>query len=130
MDRSISESLLDQQALAGIGNVYKSEVLHVERVSPFAANRDLDDATLARLVATARRLLQANIDRTGSAERVTTRGDRSVRGSLYVYRRAGRPCRRCGTRILARRQGITLPRITYWCPACQGDGTPQPTAPV
>ena len=57
------EALLDQRALAGIGNVYKNEILWIERVSPFARVADVDDETLDRLVATARRLLVANVDR-------------------------------------------------------------------
>ena len=125
---SAAEALLDQQALAGIGNVYKSEVLFIERVDPFALVGDLDDETLARLVDRARVLLLANRD---VAARVTTgtagggppspaaasigrpRGSRT-----WVYGRAGRPCRRCGTLIRVRRHG-DLPRATYWCPRCQ-----------
>ena len=83
----------------GIGNVIKNEVLWIERVSPFAPVRDLDDATLTRLVATARRLLLANVDPRRGPERVTTEGDRGAPGPLYVYGRRGRPCRRCRTRI-------------------------------
>lgn len=116
----IGAVLLDQGALAGIGNVYKSEVLFAERVDPFAPVVDLDDLTLDRLVATASRLLRANAQRSRGTERVTTEGDRAAGGSrLWVYRRAGRPCRRCRTLILAARQGADLPRTTYWCPSCQ-----------
>jgi endonuclease-8 len=117
--RPIAEALIDQRALAGIGNVYKSEVLFIERVSPFAAVETLDDATLERLVATGERLLRANVTATGRAERVTTTGDRGVPGPLYVYGRAGRPCHRCRTLIQRVRQGDALPRLTYWCPNCQ-----------
>jgi len=115
----IAAALLDQRALAGIGNVYKSEVLWLERVSPFARVADVDDDTLARLVATARRLLVANATATRGPERVTTAGDRAAPGPLYVYGRTGRPCRRCGTAIASRRQGSDPARTTYWCPACQ-----------
>lgn len=119
-DRAIAEALLDQRALAGIGNVYKSEVLFIERVDPWTRVGDLDDATLARLIETARRLLVANADRRRGPERITTRGARSAAGqSLWVYGRAGRPCRRCGALIDRRRQGTDLPRLTYWCPRCQ-----------
>jgi endonuclease VIII len=117
--RPIAEALIDQRALAGIGNVYKSEILFIERVSPFAAVETLDDATLERLVATGERLLRANVTATGRAERVTTTGDRGVPGPLYVYGRAGRPCHRCRTPIQRVRQGEALPRLTYWCPNCQ-----------
>jgi endonuclease VIII len=117
---SIAEAIIDQRALAGIGNVYKSEVLWIEQVSPLAVVTDLDDQTLARLIATARRLMLANAGRANGAERVTTVGDRGAPGPLYVYGRSGRPCRRCGTSIASVRQGRDLPRTTYWCPTCQG----------
>jgi endonuclease-8 len=117
---SIAEALVDQRALAGIGNVYKNEVLWLERVSPFAPVADLDDAAIGRLVATAHRLLNANVDARHGAERVTTAGDRGAPGALYVYGRTGRPCRRCRAPIVVTRQGLDLPRSTYWCPTCQG----------
>jgi endonuclease-8 len=106
-DLSIAEALLDQRALAGIGNIWKNETLFEERVSPFATVGSLDDATLDRLVATARRFLQASVAR-------------SRPGPFRAYNRAGRPCRRCGTLIFAIQQGRELPRTTYWCPSCQG----------
>jgi endonuclease VIII len=122
----IAGALLDQQALAGIGNVYKNEILWIERVDPFTRVRDVDDATLAALVATAHRLLLANAGGSGPGrsargpQRVTTGGDRGALGPLYVYGRGGRPCRRCGDRIVATRQGADPPRTTYRCPTCQG----------
>lgn len=119
-DLEIGVALLDQRAMAGIGNVYKNEVLWIERVSPFTRVADLDDGTLDRLIATGHRLLKSNVDVRRGAERVTTAGDRGAPGPLYVYGRQGRPCRRCGTRITVTRQGTDLPRSTYWCPTCQG----------
>ncbi len=126
----IADALLDQRALAGIGNVYKNELLWIERVAPFATVAEVDDETLGRLVASARRLLVANVAPTGSAaggERVTTAGDRGAPGPLYVYGRTGRPCRRCRTRIESVIAGVDIPRRTYWCPACQA--TPAPGQP-
>jgi endonuclease-8 len=117
---AIGEALLDQRAVAGIGNVYKCETLFLGRVDPWARVGDLPDATLAELIGIARRLLLANADRRRGPERVTTAGDRSADGPLWVYGRAGRPCRRCGTRVRRGRQGTELPRSTFWCPACQG----------
>lgn len=109
----VGVALLDQTALAGIGNVYKSEVLFLGRVSPFARVRDLDDATLDRLVATAGELLRRNL---GAGQRRTT--SPLAPGRLWVYRRSGQPCRRCGARIERRVQGEQA-RSTYFCPACQ-----------
>ena len=119
---SIAEALVDQRAMAGVGNVYKCEVLFIERVSPFVPVGEVDDATLRRLIETSTRLLRANValQAARGAERVTTAGDRSADGPLYVYGETGRPCPRCGTTISARQQGLELPRITYWCPGCQG----------
>jgi endonuclease-8 len=119
---SLAAALLDQRAMAGVGNVYKSEVLFVERVDPFAPVVATDDETLRRLVATSRRLLLENRE---TGPRTTTShpaGSRSPSERLWVYDRAGRPCRRCGTRIRRRSHG-ELDRVTYWCPSCQLAGT-------
>jgi endonuclease VIII len=103
----IASALLDQRALAGIGNIWRNETLFAERIDPLAAVRSLDDATLARLVETARRLL------TRSA------GVAPGRATTHVYRRAGRPCSRCGTLIRSAALPGEVPRTTYWCPRCQ-----------
>jgi endonuclease-8 len=114
--RSIAEGLLDQHALAGIGNVYRNEVLYIERIDPGTPVDRLDDACLDRVIATARTLIRANL---GEAARSTTGGARTAAGQrTWVYGRAGRPCRRCGTLIRASRLG-ELPRAIYWCPRCQ-----------
>jgi endonuclease-8 len=125
----IGVALLDQRALAGIGNVHKSEVLFIERVDSFARVGELDDATVGRLVARARELLLANVAPTAGPERVTTgvarRGNGRPAGpASWVYGRAGRPCRRCGTLIRSAQQGRDLPRTTYWCPTCQAGAAP------
>jgi endonuclease-8 len=123
---TIGEAVLDQRVMAGVGNVYRSELLWIERASPFVTVAEVDDETLGRLVASARRLLLANVAgvtagvRSRGPERVTTAGDRGAPGPLYVYRRTGRPCRRCGTPIVSASLGRELPRTVYWCPACQG----------
>ena len=118
---SIAEALLDQRALAGIGNVYKNEVLWLERV--VAVRSPSPTSTTTRSAASWRPptdLLNANVDARRGPERVTTAGDRGAPGALYVYGRTGRPCRRCRTPIAVTRQGTDLPRSTYWCPTCQG----------
>jgi endonuclease-8 len=110
---TIGEALLDQRALAGIGNVVKSETLFMERLDPWAPIASFSDTQLQALVDRARGLLAAN---TGG-RRVTT-GISAPGRSLWVYGRAGRPCRRCGTLIRTARQG-EQGRTTYWCPRCQ-----------
>ncbi len=112
--RPLGEALLDQRLMAGVGNVYKSEVCFIEGVSPWRPMGELGKAAVGGLVATAHRLLGANI---GGGARVTT-GRRGPGRELWVYGRAGRPCRRCGTLIQGRRQGEQA-RMTYWCPRCQ-----------
>jgi endonuclease VIII len=129
---TIAEALLDQRALAGIGNVYKSEILWIERVSPFARVAAVEADALWRLVSSARRLLLANSTRGRGPERVTTAGDRGAPGPLYVYGRTGRPCRRCRTPIASATQGSDIPRRTYWCPTCQArsaEPSAEPTRP-
>ena len=106
-DLTISAALLDQRALAGIGNIWRNETLFAERVHPLARVVDLDDDTLRRLVDTAQRLLTASV------------GTAPGRAPVHVYRRTGRPCPRCGTRIRSEPLPGDTPRTTYWCPTCQ-----------
>jgi endonuclease-8 len=106
-ERSIATALLDQRALAGIGNEVKNEVLWQACVSPWSLVRDVDDASLGVLIGVARDVL-----REGAA---------TARRPRHVYRRAARPCPRCGTIIRVERQGRDLPRLTFWCPTCQPD---------
>jgi endonuclease-8 len=115
-EAEIGTVLLDQRIACGVGNVYKSEVLHVCGVDPFAAVGDIDGATRLRLLRTAARMLAANASAAASVARTTVAGARP--GTLAVYGRAGRPCRRCGAPVRRRAQG-NPPRATYWCAACQ-----------
>lgn len=110
----LCNALLDQRAVAGIGNVVKSEVAFLEGMNPWAPVASFDDDRLRSALRTARRVLRAN---TRGGARVTT-GSRLRGAELWVYGRGGRPCRRCGTTIRAARQG-ELARLTYWCPRCQ-----------
>jgi endonuclease VIII len=116
-DVEIAEALLDQRVMAGIGNVFKSEILFIEGINPWTPVASLADDQLHAVIATARRLLQDNAT-PGRPHRVTTRGDPRARGSSYVYGRANRSCTHCGTPIRVQRQGA-LNRPTYWCPGCQ-----------
>jgi endonuclease-8 len=123
-DMDIADALLDQRAIAGIGNVYKSEVLFAGRVDPFLRVADVGATRLERLVEIAVTFMRANVvDGTTAAivtysgmRRTTGRADPSAR--LWVYGRAGQPCRRCGTPISRRKQGPHA-RSTYWCSRCQ-----------
>lgn len=114
-DVAIGEAILDQRALAGIGNVYKSEVLFIRRANPFAPVARFDGAALDAIVHEARRLMIENTLRS-DAGRVTRRGPGPRQ---FVYGRAGRPCLVCATRVETRRQGA-LGRTTYFCRKCQG----------
>ena len=122
-ETAIGDAVLDQRAVAGVGNVYKSEVLFMEKVDPFAPMASVDDEALARVLTTAREQLQANARSDAPAGRSTTvdlkTGKRLAPSRLWVYDRAGRPCHNCGTLIQAANQGTELPRTTYWCPSCQ-----------
>ncbi|MFI8816322.1 MULTISPECIES: Fpg/Nei family DNA glycosylase [unclassified Streptomyces] len=119
-DRPLGDALLDQRNLAGIGNVYMCELCFLARVTPWTTVGALPDTTAARLVATAKRLLEANRDRpnrTTTNFRATAALTRAhAHDRLHVYGRAQRPCLRCGTPIrVAERNG----RPAYWCPRCQ-----------
>jgi endonuclease-8 len=111
----IANALLDQRALAGIGNIFKSETLFLEQVNPWTHVSALPVDALERLVRTAERLLKQNV-RPGAPARIITRDPPGA--EHWVYGRTNRPCLRCRTPIRSRRQG-PLNRTTYWCPICQ-----------
>jgi endonuclease VIII len=112
--RPVGEALLDQRNLAGIGNVYKAELLFLRGINPWRPVGEVADVTA--LVGLAQQLLEANKERFGMITTgVARRGEQT-----WVYGRAGRPCRRCGTPVKSADQGRnTEERITYWCPRCQ-----------
>lgn len=108
-DREIGEALLDQGAVSGIGNIYKSESLFRARVHPFDPVSALSDEVLVSLAKAARRALGERVPRT----------ERAVRAAPHaVYERRGLPCPRCGAPIERAWQGRPR-RSTYFCPACQ-----------
>jgi len=111
-DGPVADLLLNQRVLAGVGNVYKSELLFLEGVHPSTAVSRLDDEKLASMAERASRLLSANVT---SGPRTTT-GRRGRGQELWVYGRGGRPCRRCGTAVA---QDTGGDRVTYWCSTCQ-----------
>jgi endonuclease-8 len=115
-DRPVAEVLLDQRVIAGLGNVYRSEVLFLAGLSPSVRVRELDRTAVDALVRLAADLLRLNVAKT-RASRVTTRRQAPGEG-LWVYGRAGRPCRRCGTPIATTARPESGRRI-FWCPRCQ-----------
>lgn len=118
----IGDVLLDQRALAGIGNVFKSEILFLAKVYPFRIVSRLADPEIEQLLDVAREQLRANV-LTPSQTLSVAFGRRTTRSldpreKLWVYGRGGKPCRRCGTAIASRAAGADA-RLTFWCPACQ-----------
>ena len=118
-DRAVGLALLDQQNLAGIGNIYRNELCFLGGIHPAAPVREVPD--LARIIALAKRLLEANKDRSA---RSTTGGPARGDAASWVYGLAGKPCKRCGT--LIRHDKLADPafpargaRDIYWCPRCQ-----------
>ena len=118
----IGDVLLDQRVMAGIGNVFKSEILFLAAIEPFTPVVALSDPEIERLVSIAREQLAANV-MTRSQSLSTALGRRTTRSldpnkRLGVYGRGGKSCRQCGAPIQARKTGLDA-RLTYWCPHCQ-----------
>jgi endonuclease-8 len=105
--REVGDALLDQRLVAGIGNMWKAEALWRAQVSPWRPLGEVADDDLRRALAEAARMMRASVE--------------GARGSRAVYRKAGRPCPRCGEPVRSRGQGDAN-RIAYWCPSCQPGG--------
>lgn len=103
--REVGEALLDQRLVSGIGNMWKAESLFAAEISPWRRLSELEDAELRGALEVAARLMQ------------------SGRVRYRAYRRAGRPCGRCGARIRSYPQGDDA-RTAYWCPGCQAGTSP------
>lgn len=121
----IGDVLLHQEVLAGVGNVFKSEVCFVNGISPFCRVHDLSSKQIDALVETSQRLIAANVLEDSGDTIVTFRGRqrRTTHASdpgesLWVYGRRGEPCRRCGEPVRRRAQGPEA-RVTFWCQRCQ-----------
>lgn len=113
-DRSIGEALLDQRNLAGIGTIYRAEILFLQGIHPRCPVAAVSD--LERLCERVRSLMLRNCD---GYSQITTSDSRPGR-THWVYGRAGQPCRRCGTRIETETFGPSgQERVSYWCPRCQ-----------
>jgi endonuclease-8 len=112
-DLELGLALLEQRIMAGIGNLYKTEMCFLLGISPWAPVRDVDPHVV---VALGRQLLLANAER---PEQSTT-GDLARGRQHWVYERGGQPCRRCGQRVIRAVQGEGVyARYTYYCPRCQ-----------
>jgi endonuclease VIII len=109
--RWLGETLLDQSLVAGIGNMWLAEALWRVELSPWRRLRDVPDDDRRRALEAAAELMRASVD-----------GGR--RSGHQVYRRVGRPCPRCGTRIRSWGQGDDN-RMAYWCPGCQKGDNPR-----
>jgi endonuclease VIII len=103
-ERAVGDAVLDQRLVSGIGNKWKAEVLWAVELSPWRPLGRTTDAELRSLLETAARMMTGSLD--------------GQRHANEVYRRAGRPCPRCGDRIVSRGQGDAN-RTAYWCPGCQ-----------
>ena len=140
--RPLGEALLDQRNLAGIGNIYKSELCFLLGATPWLPIGALPADRAAKLPAIAKRLLEANRDRplrnttstlTSNTPNRTTAPHTTAPGTpdLFVYGRAPRPCLRCNTSIRTANQGDgSRERPTYWCPTCQVGPAPGTTPPL
>jgi len=124
-NEELADVLLHQEVLAGVGNVFKSEICFVTGLNPFCKVAALTAEQADGVIAAARKLLAANVLE-DSGDAIVTYGGRKRRtthesdpsASLWVYDRKGEPCRRCGERIRKRMQGPDA-RVTFWCPRCQ-----------
>jgi formamidopyrimidine-DNA glycosylase len=118
---AIGALLMDQTVLAGVGNVYRAELLFRHGVSPFRPGRHVDERLWARMWADLVVLMRAGVRlgrivTTRPEDRSRRRGAASREDAHYVYRRTGEPCRICGTEI---RTEPMVGRNLYWCPVCQ-----------
>ena len=123
-DLEVGVGLLRQSLISGMGNVFKSEVCFASRVNPFRLIGTLTADELQLLITNARKFMLQNVTETSDDSIVTYTGMRRTTGRanpserLWVYKRDGEPCRRCGTVIVSRKQGLEA-RVTFWCPTCQ-----------
>ena len=120
----IAVVLLNQRVLAGLGNVYKSEVAFAAGVNPFRAMSTMTDRELEIMAEVAGKWMKVNVLDGAGDGIVTYSGNRRTTGAtnreerLWVYGRQGQECRRCGALVEMRKQGEQA-RSTYWCPGCQ-----------
>lgn len=120
--KPIAALLMEQDVIAGIGNIYRAELLYRARQNPFTAGKDVPPAVLAKMWKDVLPLMQAGmVDRrivtTLAKDRPHKKGQALKEEAHYVYRRHGKPCFVCGSDI--RKMEDFAGRNLYWCPACQ-----------
>jgi endonuclease-8 len=113
----VGVTLLNQRVLAGLGNVYKSEIPFAAGVNPFRPISSLTEKEIEQIADLSLCYMQANVGLASPGKRQTT-GSMDREARLWVYGRRGEECRRCGTLIQIRKQGEQV-RSTFWCPTCQ-----------
>jgi formamidopyrimidine-DNA glycosylase len=111
--------LTDQEVLAGVGNAYSDEILHVARMSPFALTNRLTDEQYATLYATTRQVLTDAVDRSVGQRAAELKGEK--RSGLRVHARTGLPCPVCGDTV---REVSFADKSLQYCPTCQTGGKP------
>jgi endonuclease-8 len=121
----IAALLMDQQVIAGIGNVYRAELLYRHRIDPYLPGRELSQQAWLQLWTDLVTLMRAGvrvgrIETLRPADRPRKRGPLARHEAGYVYRRAGLPCRVCGSEV---RTEVLVGRNLYWCPYCQPPGS-------
>jgi endonuclease-8 len=119
--KAIGALLMDQSVVAGIGNIYRAELLFRVKLNPFTPGSRVEEKLLRSIWKDARVLMKAGmVDRrivtTRPADRLHRKGKALKEEAHYVYRRQGRPCFVCGTRILTE---VMAGRNLFWCPTCQ-----------
>ncbi len=125
--RSVAELLMDQSVLAGVGNVYRSEVLFRHRLSPFTEGRSMKRASWRLVWADLVRLMPLGVttgrivtveDQVLDVEAALGRGEvpRLLERRSSVYKRAGQPCPVCGSKVRTR---VVAGRNLFWCGRCQ-----------
>jgi endonuclease-8 len=123
-DLEIGVSLLIQSLLSGIGNVFKSEICFACGINPFRRVASLSEEDLKCLVSQSRKFMLANVSEASGDKPTTyvpwrrTTGRVNPGQRLWVYKRVGEPCRRCGGNVVSRKQGLDA-RTSFWCPQCQ-----------
>ncbi|WP_105030806.1 Fpg/Nei family DNA glycosylase [Arthrobacter ruber] len=116
----VGVQLMNQAVIAGIGNIYRAEVLFLQGINPWRPGKQLRDDEAGGIWADTVRLMKDGV-REGRIITTTpeARNGRPKRSAPnYVYKRTGEPCRRCGTPILTAEMAA---RNVYWCPQCQAD---------